>query len=307
MNYNEEMDYDNEEDSSDDTESNNYYELPSMPPTYSAVSYSSRKTDSKNDPNSSLGLPLRKSIMVGNSYQATVPELLKKPPYSDKKKPYSGEDKLLWNPQKLTDKEVEKYLTTVQKINLEKARGIAAIPRGAHTRDDEEALHLLLQCGCNVDKALQKVQTTPAPNRSASFWTEDECKSFESGIRIYGKEFFLIATNKVKTRSVGELVQFYYLWKKTERHDVFANRVELEKKKYSLHPGVTFLEDHDESSSYKDGTFTNIQCLIYGDAKKFHRGTDLTNHAFFENATSDANKNNKTSFNHVVNNSNSQT
>ena len=25
-------------------------------------------------------------------------------------------------------------------------------------------------------------------------------------------------------RSVGELVQFYYLWKKTERHDVFANR-----------------------------------------------------------------------------------
>ena len=44
---------------------------------------------------------------------------------------------------------------------------------------------------------------------------------------------------QVRTRSVGELVQFYYLWKKTERHDVFANKTRLEKKKYILHPGVT--------------------------------------------------------------------
>jgi hypothetical protein len=36
---------------------------------------------------------------------------------------------------------------------------------------------------------------------------------------------------------VGELVQFYYLWKKTERHDVFANATRMEKKKYTLHPG----------------------------------------------------------------------
>ena len=41
----------------------------------------------------------------------------------------------------------------------------------------------------------------------------------------------------MRTRSVGELVQFYYLWKKTERHDVFANATRLEKKKYTLHPG----------------------------------------------------------------------
>jgi hypothetical protein len=43
----------------------------------------------------------------------------------------------------------------------------------------------------------------------------------------------------VGTRAVGELVQFYYLWKKTERHDVFANSFRIEKKKYTLHPGTT--------------------------------------------------------------------
>lgn len=301
MSYNEEMDYDNEDDSSDDMESGNFYELSTLSSTY-PVSYPSRKNESRND--SGIGLPLRKSIMVGSSYQASVPELIKKPPYSDKKKPYAGEDKLLWNPYKLPDKEVEKYLTAVQKINFERARGVAAIPRGAHTRDDEQALYLLLQCGFNVEKALQKIKSSPPPNTTSTHWTEEECKSFESGIRIYGKEFFLIHNNKVKSRSVGELVQFYYLWKKTERHDVFANRVKLEKKKYSLHPGVTFLEDHDETSSFKDGTFTNIQCLIYGDAKKFHRGTDLTNHAFFENAPSDNSKGK--SWNNHVNSGNSQ-
>ncbi|KAK7573362.1 hypothetical protein V9T40_010553 [Parthenolecanium corni] len=283
------MDYE-DEDSSDEMEPENYFKLTNLPSKY-PVSYTPRKPETKND--TSIGLPLRKSIMVGSSYQATIPELIKKAPYSDKKKPYSGEDRLLWNPYKINSKEVERYLSTVQKMNFERAHGVAAIPRGAHTRDDEQALYTLLQCGYNVDKALQKIKANTQPNDTLSHWSEEECKSFESGIRIYGKEFFLIRANKVRSRTVGELVQFYYLWKKTERHDVFANRVKLEKKKYSLHPGVTFLEDHDEPGSFKDGTFTNIQCLIYGDAKKFHRGTDLTNHAFYENV--------------VVENSNSKT
>ena len=72
-----------------------------------------------------------------------------------------------------------------------------------------------------------------------SLWSEEECRNFETGLRLYGKDFYLIQQNKVRTRSVGELVQFYYLWKKTERHDAFANKTRLEKKKYALHPGVT--------------------------------------------------------------------
>ena len=51
---------------------------------------------------------------------------------------------------------------------------------------------------------------------------------------------------------MSELVQFYYLWKKTERFDVFANKARLDKKKYSLSPCVTdymdrFLEEHENN------------------------------------------------------------
>ena len=186
--------------------------------------------------------------MVGSSYQVTVPKLLKKLKYSDEQKPYSGIDQTLWNPHRLTEEEVNEYLATVKKINSEKAEGIAAIPLSAHTRDDEQALLTLLQSNYDIEKSVQEMQSKPPRNctATATCWTENECRRFESGLRMYGKDFFKMHVNKLKTRSVGEIVQYYYLWKKTERHDLFMNEIKSEKIKYLLNPGSTFsLEDRD--------------------------------------------------------------
>ncbi|KAK3091530.1 hypothetical protein FSP39_020549 [Pinctada imbricata] len=72
---------------------------------------------------------------------------------------------------------------------------------------------------------------------------------------------------QVKTRSVGELVHFYYLWKKTERHDVFANKTRLEKRKYALHPGVTRVPVPAPS---RERSASPVTSLIYGDPKRNH-------------------------------------
>ena len=99
-------------------------------------------------------------------------------------------------------------------------------------------MHLLLQCGYNCEEALRRRRMNAVPTaETMTLWSEEECRSFELGLRLYGKDFHMIQSQKVKTRSVGELIQFYYMWKKTERHDVFANNTRLEKKKYTLHPG----------------------------------------------------------------------
>ena len=100
-------------------------------------------------------------------------------------------------------------------------------------------MHLLLQCGYNCEEALRRRRMNAVPTaETMTLWSEEECRSFELGLRLYGKDFHMIQSQKVKTRSVGELIQFYYMWKKTERHDVFANNTRLEKKKYTLHPGI---------------------------------------------------------------------
>ncbi|KAH9366596.1 hypothetical protein HPB48_010916 [Haemaphysalis longicornis] len=165
---------------------------------------------------------------------------------------YENEDRLLWDPAKLSDSDVEDYLCTAQEMLNNSSTGINSFPLGSHTRDDEQALYLLLQCGHNIEEALRRRRMNPTMTTEMSLWSEEECRSFESGLRLYGKDFHLIQLHKVRTRSVGELVHFYYLWKKTERHDMFASKIRLEKKKYALHPGTTdymdrFLDEQENS------------------------------------------------------------
>jgi hypothetical protein len=92
---------------------------------------------------------------------------------------------------------------------------------------------------------------------------------------------FLIYS-QVKTRSVGECVQFYYIWKKTERHDVFANKARLEKKKYNLNPCVTdfmdkYLEEYDNNGGINrdrsaSPNVNNSNSLLSADSKHRIRG-----------------------------------
>ncbi|KAK4872128.1 hypothetical protein RN001_016252 [Aquatica leii] len=167
---------------------------------------------------------VNKTIMVGSDYQAVIPEGLCN--YDDAL-PYENEDKLLWDPNPLEKNVIETF--------LKKAATLAKppIPLGTQIRDDEQVLYLLQQCGHNVEEALRRIRINVIPNSDTmSLWSEEECKNFESGVRCFGKNFHLIQQNKVRTRSVGELVQFYYLWKKSERHDIFANK-------------IRFLEDQD--------------------------------------------------------------
>lgn len=210
-----------------------------------------------------------KTIMVGGDFQAQVPDGLC---HYDDALPYENEDKLIWDPNVIDSVAVEDYLKKAAAVSR------PLIPMGIHLRDNEQALYLLQQCGHNVEEALRRLRmNVTLYNENMSPWSEEECRNFEAGVRAFGKNFYLTQQNKVRTRSVGELVQFYYLWKKSERHDVFANKVRLEKKKYTLHPGVTdfmdrFLEDHevrDRSSS------PAAQGVVVVDDKKVIEGQTL--------------------------------
>ncbi|XP_067135369.1 mesoderm induction early response protein 1 isoform X2 [Centruroides vittatus] len=249
-------------------------EIPENPsgPLLRSVSQASESSDSGTDDDYSPDEDWRKTIQVGSDYQAMVPEGLCK--YDDAPA-YENEDRLLWDPSKLTDQEVVEYLRQAQQPFSSCAQGVNAIPVGSHIRDDEQALYLLLQCGHNVEEALRRRRMQPLPPADTmSLWSEEECRSFENGLRTYGKDFHMIQHNKVRTRSVGELVQFYYLWKKTERHDVFASKNRLEKKKYALHPGTTdymdrFLDEQENPSTHRDRSSSpSMHSLMFGDSKK---------------------------------------
>lgn len=286
--------------------------------------------------------------MVGSEFQAQIPEGLCR--YDDAL-PYENEDKLVWDPSQLIESDIELYLQKVSvpnvnsngtgdpsnsptnSSNLGPIVNVGQLPCGAHLRDDEQSLYLLLQCGHNTEEALRRrrlnanvptavavaaaatsTSSSPGNDSGMSLWSEEECRNFESGLRIYGKDFHAIQQSKVRTRAVGELVQFYYLWKKTERHDVFANKARLEKKKYNLHPGLTdymdrFLEEQENngpnaasgSNGVSNGHLRDrssspgVNCLLYNDFKRQRTTSTLTSTVTNLTVTSPSNVNSKQS------------
>lgn len=191
----------------------------------------------------------KKEIMVGSMYQAETPVGLCK--YKDNEKVYENDDQLLWNPECLPENKVVEFLAEASKRTGEE-KGVDAIPEGSHIKDNEQALYELVKCDFDTEEALRRLRfNVKAAREELSIWTEEECRNFEQGLKTYGKDFHLIQANKVRTRSVGESVAFYYMWKKSERYDFFAQQTRLGKRKYNLHPGVTDYMDRllDETES----------------------------------------------------------
>ncbi|EDW08151.1 mesoderm induction early response protein 1 [Drosophila mojavensis] len=198
----------------------------------------------------------KKMIMIGPDYQADIPEGLAL--YVADVLPYENEDQLIWAPSQVSERDVEEYLAKIQETrageedvvaegternDLEEIAPLAlnptvdaavaadpvpspapiaqAISDGETVvKDNEQALHLLVQCGYDFKEALRRKRMNVLPlSDTMSSWSEEECQKFEEGIQKFGKDFYQIRQNQVRTRTMRELVQFYYQWKKSERRD----------------------------------------------------------------------------------------
>uniref|UniRef100_A0A8B9STQ7 MIER family member 2 n=1 Tax=Anas platyrhynchos TaxID=8839 RepID=A0A8B9STQ7_ANAPL len=178
----------------------------------------------------------KKEIMVGPQYQATVP-ILHLNRHSEKA--YENEDQLLWDPNILPEREVEEFLYCAVKRRWDELSS-SSLPEGEMVKDNEQALYELVKCNFNAEEALRRLRFNVKVIRA-----EEECRNFEHGYRVHGKNFHLIQANKVRTRSVGECVEYYYMWKKSERYEYFTQQTRLGRKKYVLHPGATDYADND--------------------------------------------------------------
>ncbi|EKD19300.1 uncharacterized protein L3040_009260 [Drepanopeziza brunnea f. sp. 'multigermtubi'] len=78
------------------------------------------------------------------------------------------------------------------------------------------ALHTLHLNGYNVEQALLALQNTDKRAFKEPDLTPQELKKFEDGVVKFGSEWHSLKKH-VKTVSAGNIVRFYYTWKKTER------------------------------------------------------------------------------------------
>ncbi|XP_077429082.1 arginine-glutamic acid dipeptide repeats protein isoform X4 [Vanacampus margaritifer] len=156
-------------------------------------------------------------IRVGPSHQAKLPELQPRPAPASHSQAESEE--LMWTPG-VNDCDLLMYLRAARSM-----AAFAGMCDGGSTedgclaasRDDTtlNALNMLHASHYDAAKALQRLVKKPLPRLIEKCWSEDDVKRFIKGLRQYGKNFFRIRKDFLPSKKTGELITFYYHWKKT--------------------------------------------------------------------------------------------
>ncbi|XP_028302242.1 arginine-glutamic acid dipeptide repeats protein isoform X2 [Gouania willdenowi] len=156
-------------------------------------------------------------IRVGPSHQAKLPELLPRPPPALQTQ--TENEELMWTPG-VNDCDLLMYLRAARSM-----AAFAGMCDGGSTedgclaasRDDTtlNALNMLHASHYDAAKALQRLVKKPLPKLIEKCWSEDDVKRFIKGLRQYGKNFFRIRKEFLPSKKTGELITFYYHWKKT--------------------------------------------------------------------------------------------
>ncbi|KAF9981891.1 putative PHD type zinc finger protein with BAH domain-containing protein [Mortierella antarctica] len=124
---------------------------------------------------------------------------------------------------------------------MERVKGLT-LPLPSHSADIiDRALLALQQAAYDAEKAIKDLALIQKKDFDIEDWTPKEIEAFEEGIRLYGHELFAIK-KKVETRSMKDIVRFFYQWKKTERYQsvysVFTKIHKPNKKFKSVGRGV---------------------------------------------------------------------
>ncbi|XP_068999925.1 LOW QUALITY PROTEIN: arginine-glutamic acid dipeptide repeats protein [Embiotoca jacksoni] len=156
-------------------------------------------------------------IRVGPSHQAKLPEL--QPRSAPALQTQRDSEELMWTPG-VNDCDLLMYLRAARSM-----AAFAGMCDGGSTedgclaasRDDTtlNALNMLHASHYDAAKALQRLVKKPLPKLIEKCWSEDDVKRFIKGLRQYGKNFFRIRKDFLPSKKTGELITFYYHWKKT--------------------------------------------------------------------------------------------
>jgi hypothetical protein len=150
---------------------------------------------------------------------------------------------VLWKPtEKLNDQQLDQYQESVleysQDMDASKLPALQSDPvqprmdRPIPFWDSEEALYALMQNDYDPIKAKKSFSENPPDvnlPRKTHFgiylpWEEEDLLKFETGLHVYLKKFNKIQHEYLPGRSLGEVIHFYYRWKKTERFDMWRQQ-----------------------------------------------------------------------------------
>ncbi len=128
-------------------------------------------------------------------------------------------EELLWK-NKTSDLDLSMYLQAARSIAAFARmcdRGLADDMYEVAQRDETTiyALTTLHNHDYDRTRAIEALVQCPIPKKIDRKWSDDDQKKFIKGLRQYGKNFFRIRKDLLPHKQTSDLVEYYYLWKKT--------------------------------------------------------------------------------------------
>ncbi|KAL8935062.1 MAG: hypothetical protein Q9211_004905 [Gyalolechia sp. 1 TL-2023] len=149
------------------------------------------------------------------------------------------------------EKVIEEYMTHA------KAKAFHLGVEEYSTNFLDKALELLYKENFNVQRALMALSSVQKrADLNEPELTKEELKRFEDGVARYGSELRNVSRHVGKSRKHGEIVRFYYMWKKTPRGKQIWGNYEGRKGKKQAKQVDTKLVD-DVADDVDDSAFDN--------------------------------------------------
>ncbi|KAL8830897.1 MAG: hypothetical protein Q9170_005528 [Blastenia crenularia] len=123
----------------------------------------------------------------------------------------------------------------------------------------DKALELLYKENFNVQRALTSLSSVQKrADLNEPELTKEELKRFEDGVAKYGSELRSVSRHVGKSRKHGEIVRFYYMWKKTPRgRQIWGNYEGRKGKKQAKQVDAKLVDD--VANDVDDSAFDNVK------------------------------------------------
>merc|ERR1719397_190813 len=173
----------------------------------------------------------RGEIKIGSVYQADVPTETIRPEEDTRR--HEELEELVWSPEHdLEDKVIDQFLVLARSVGtfaraVDEASTLKQpslhMSAAAASRDITlfHAMELLHSCQYDFGRASLKLVEGKAPRLSCDQmedWTTAEAGLFEEAMEKYGKGFNEIWTDFLPWKTVKNIVEYYYMWKTTDRY-----------------------------------------------------------------------------------------
>ncbi|XP_056383516.1 metastasis-associated protein MTA2 isoform X1 [Hyla sarda] len=170
-------------------------------------------------------------IRVGSKYQADIPDQLAEGE-SDNRNQQKMEMKV-WDPENpLTDRQIDQFLVVARAVGtfaraLDCSSSIRQpslhMSAAAASRDITlfHAMDTLQRNGYDLARAMSTLVPQGGPvlcRDEMEEWSASEAMLFEEALEKYGKDFNDIRQDFLPWKSLASIVQFYYMWKTTDRY-----------------------------------------------------------------------------------------